>query len=92
MKHKSILIVFILSLFFLGTHSSSIEPSDTLVVTYEFYLEVSEQIEETEDNRSFLQSNLQLSHFIIDSSAIIFNSTFSLSDNFIDIEKPPIIS
>jgi len=92
MKIKTLLIVFLLSLFFLGTQSSAHESSDIFVITCEVSAEISEQVEETEDNRSFLQAVLFVSHFTIDSYAITYDPSFFLHDNFIDIEKPPIIS
>jgi len=92
MKFKNLLIILFSSLFFFGTESSTLESSDIFIVNYEVSVEVSEQVEEAEDNRSFLQSVLLLSHFTLDTYAIIYVSSFFLNDNFIDIEKPPIIS
>jgi len=88
MKIKSLLIVFLISLFFLGTQSSALESSGVFVITYE----VSEHVEEIEDNRNFLQPILLLSYITLDSSSIVYEPFFFLRDNFIDIEKPPIIS
>lgn len=72
----------------MGTQSSAHESSDMFVVTYE----VSEQVEEIEDNRNFLQPILLLSYITLDSSSIVYELSFFLHDNFIDIEKPPIFS
>ena len=88
MKLKTLLIVFLMSLFFMPTQSSAHEPSDMFVITYE----VSEQVEEIEDNRNLLHPILLLSYVTLDSSKIIYEPSFFLHDNFIDIEKPPIIS
>jgi len=92
MKLKTLLVFFLLSLFFLGTQSSAVEMPDKLTITYEVSIEVSDQVEETEDNRNFLQPILALSYVTLDSYAIVYDSSFFLRDNFIDIEKPPINS
>ena len=92
MKLKTLLVFFLLSLFFLGTQSSAIESSDIYVTTYEVSVEVSEHVEEIEDNRNFLQPIILLSYVTLDSYAIVYNPSFFIHDNFIDIEKPPIIS
>ncbi len=90
MKLKTLLLLFLLSLFFLGTQSSALESSDSSVITYEVSVEVLEQVEEIEDNRNSLQPILLLSYFILDSYAIDYNPSFFIRDNYIDIEKPPI--
>lgn len=90
MKLKTLLLLFILSLFFLGTQSSALESSDSSVITYEVSVEVLEQVEEIEDNRNSLQPILLLSYFTLDSYAIIYDPSFFIRDNYIDIEKPPI--
>jgi hypothetical protein len=89
MKLKTLLLFFLLSLFFLGTQSSAVEFPDSDVITYEVSVEVSEEIE---DNRNFLQPLLLLSYVTLDSYAIVYDPSFLLRDNFIDIEKPPINS
>ena len=92
MKLKTILLFFLLSFFFIGTKSSATETPDACVITYEVSVEVSEQVEEIEDNRNFLQPILSLSYVTLDSYAIVYDSSFLLRDNFTDIEKPPINS
>ena len=92
MKFKTLLIILFLSLFFLGTGSNAHESQNTLMISYDVSVEVSEQVEEIEDNRNFLPPILLLSYFTIDSSAILYDTSFFLRDNFIDIQKPPIIS
>ena len=91
MKFKTLLIVLLLSLFFLGTVSTAHEPQNMLSTSYDVSVEVSEQVEEIEDNRNFLPP-IFLSYITLDSSAIVYDSSFFLHDNFIDIQKPPIIS
>ena len=92
MKFKTLIIVFFISLFFLGTQSSAFEPQDVFVITYEISAEISEQIEESEDNRNFLPSTPLLSYVTIDSCAIMYTPSFFLREKLIDIQKPPIIS
>jgi len=72
----------------MGTGSSALESQDSFVIT----CEISEQVEEIEDNRNLLHPLLLLSYMILDSSAIAYEPSFFLHNNFIDIEKPPIIS
>ncbi|WP_372999018.1 hypothetical protein [Sulfurimonas sp.] len=91
MKYKSLLVLFILSLLFLGTQSGALKSSDISVIAYELSVEVSEQVEETEDNRNSLQPIFLLSYVTLDSYAIVYDPSFFLRDNFIDIEKPPIL-
>ena len=92
MKLKTLLLLFLLSLFFMGTQSSAVESQGSDLITYEVSVEVSEEVEEIEDNRNFLQPILSLSYVTLDSYAIVYNPSFFLRDNFIDIEKPPIVS
>lgn len=92
MKLKTLLIVFFLSLLLLGTQNSAIESPDTFVIAYELSAEVSEQVEEIEDNRNFLLPTLLFSYGILDSHSIIYEPSFFLHGYFIDIEKPPILS
>ena len=91
MKLKTLFLSLLLSFFFLGTHGSAVEPVGSFVVTCEASVEVSEQVEESEDNRNSLEPILLLSYFTLDSYAIVFDPSFFLRDNFIDIEKPPIL-
>ena len=92
MKLKTLLIVFLFSLMFLTTQSSSFESSDMAPLSYELCAEVSEQVEEIEDNRNFLLPTLSFSYGTLDSDSIIYEASFFLHDYFIDIEKPPINS
>ena len=92
MKLKTLLIVLLLSLFFMGTQSSAMESHDMSIITYEASMEVHEQVEEIEDNRNFLLPTLLLSYFTINSNTIHYEPSFFLRDNLTDIEKPPIIS
>ena len=88
MKLKNLLILFLLSFFFMGTLNDTFDVSDTFAITYE----ISEQVEVIEDNKNFLQPILLLSYATLNSHAIGSESSFFQHDNFIDIEKPPIIS
>ncbi|EDZ62095.1 hypothetical protein SMGD1_0106 [Sulfurimonas gotlandica GD1] len=91
MKLKTLFFFFLLSIFFLGTQGSATESPDKFVVTSEVSIEVSEQVEETEDNRNSLQPILLLSYVTLDSYVIVYDQSFFLRDNFIDIDKPPIL-
>ena len=91
MKLKPLFVFFLLSIFFLATQSSATEPQDKILVTSEVSIEVSEQLEETEDNRNSLQPIFLLSYFTLDSYVVFYDPSFFLRDNFTDIEKPPIL-
>lgn len=91
MKFKTILIVLILSLFFVGEGVCAFESNDSPTIAYETSMEVSEQVEEVEYNQNFLPESL-LSYLIINSNTIFYEPPFFLRNNLADIEKPPIIS
>ncbi len=88
MKFKSFLVFLLLSFFFLGTQSSAFGASDTSVVGFDITIEVSEQVEETEDKRNFF-SFAEGSYITFNSCAISYDSFLSSCNYFIDIYKPP---
>lgn len=92
MKFKTLLVVLVLSLFFLGTQSSAFAVSDTIFIVYDTSAEASEQVEEIEDNRNFFSPIQFSSYIILDSSVIVHDPSFYPENYFFDIHKPPIFS
>ena len=76
MKFKTLLITFIMSLFFLGIHSSANQTQEMCVITYVMSAEVSEQLTESEDNRNLLQPTSAFIYATVVSSSIIYEPSF----------------
>jgi hypothetical protein len=88
MKIKAFLITFLLILSFTTLHAEQLNINKHLA--YDVSFEISEQIDESEDNRNFLLPSILFNLYPKTSESIISDPFIYKHYHISDIQKPPI--